>query len=61
MLARDIIRRVREIQVRTGRQVADVLAGQYVSEFKGRGIEFDEVRPYDCIQNDVRVRSELDS
>ena len=46
MLARDIIKRVREIQVRTGRQVADVLAGQYVSVFKGRGIEFDEVRPY---------------
>ena len=46
MLARDIIQRVREIQVRTGRQVADVLAGQYVSVFKGRGIEFDEVRPY---------------
>ena len=46
MLARDIIRRVREIQVRTGRQVADVLAGEYVSVFKGRGMEFDEVRPY---------------
>jgi len=46
MLARDIIQRVREIQVHTGRQVADVLAGQYVSVFKGSGIEFDEVRPY---------------
>ncbi|MFN3189288.1 MAG: DUF58 domain-containing protein [Aureliella sp.] len=46
MLAKDVIRRVREIQVRTGRQVADVLAGQYSSVFKGRGIEFDEVRPY---------------
>ncbi len=46
MLAREVIQRVREIQVRTGRQVADVLAGQYVSVFKGRGIEFDEVRPY---------------
>ncbi|WP_182868377.1 DUF58 domain-containing protein [Stieleria mannarensis] len=46
MLPREVIRRVREIQVRTGRQVADVLAGQYVSVFKGRGIEFDEVRPY---------------
>lgn len=46
MLARDIIRRVREIQIRTGRQVADVLAGEYTSVFKGRGIEFDEVRPY---------------
>ena len=46
MLAREILQRVREIQVRTGRQVADVLAGEYVSVFKGRGIEFDEVRPY---------------
>jgi uncharacterized protein (DUF58 family) len=46
MLAREILKRVREIQVRTGRQVADVLAGEYGSVFKGRGIEFDEVRPY---------------
>jgi uncharacterized protein (DUF58 family) len=46
LLAREILQRVREIQVRTGRHVADVLAGEYVSVFKGRGIEFDEVRPY---------------
>jgi uncharacterized protein (DUF58 family) len=46
MLAREILKRVREIQVKTGRQVADVLAGEYGSVFKGRGIEFDEVRPY---------------
>ena len=46
MIAREILQRVREIQVRTGRQVADVLAGEYVSVFKGHGVEFDEVRPY---------------
>ena len=46
MLTSEIIRRVKEIQVRTGRQVADVLAGEYISVFKGGGIEFDEVRPY---------------
>ena len=46
MLASEIIRRVKEIQIRTGRQVADVLAGEYISVFKGGGIEFDEVRPY---------------
>ena len=46
MLPSEILGRVREIQVRTGRQVADVLAGEYVSVFKGRGMEFDEVRPY---------------
>ena len=42
MLAREILQRVREIQVRTGRHVADVLAGEYVSVFKGHGIEFEE-------------------
>ena len=46
MLASEIMKRVREIQVKTGRQVADVLAGQYESVFKGGGIEFEEVRPY---------------
>jgi uncharacterized protein (DUF58 family) len=53
MLATEIIRRVREIQVRTGRSVADVLAGEYVSVFRGAGIEFDEVRPY-IAGDDVR-------
>jgi uncharacterized protein (DUF58 family) len=54
MQAREILQRVREIQVRTGRQVADVLAGEYVSVFKGRGVEFDEVRPY-ISGDDVRT------
>ncbi|MFT5390247.1 MAG: hypothetical protein ACI8PT_000432 [Gammaproteobacteria bacterium] len=53
MLASDIIRRVKEIQIRTGRQVADVLAGEYVSVFKGSGVEFEEVRPY-VVGDDVR-------
>ena len=46
MLPQEIMRRVREIQLRTGKPVADVLAGEYVSAFRGSGIEFDEVRPY---------------
>lgn len=46
MLPSEIVRQVRRIQFHTGRQVADVLAGAYVSVFKGRGVEFDEVRPY---------------
>ena len=54
MLTREILRRVREIQVRTGRQVADVLAGEYVSVFKGRGMEFEEVRPY-VAGDDIRT------
>ena len=46
MLPAEIVRQVRRIQLTTGRQVADVLAGAYLSVFRGRGVEFDEVRPY---------------
>lgn len=46
MLPSELIKQVRQIQMRTGRQVADVLAGAYTSVFKGRGMEFEEVRPY---------------
>jgi len=46
VLPAEIVKQVRRIQIETGRQVADVLAGAYVSVFKGRGMEFDEVRPY---------------
>jgi uncharacterized protein (DUF58 family) len=46
MLTAQIIEQVKRIQFHTGRQVADVLAGAYLSVFKGRGMEFDEVRPY---------------
>jgi uncharacterized protein (DUF58 family) len=46
MLSADLVQQVRRIQLVTGRQVADVMAGHYLSVFKGRGMEFDEVRPY---------------
>ena len=42
----DIFKRVRQIHIRTSHIVSNVLAGQYVSVFKGRGIEFEEVREY---------------
>jgi uncharacterized protein (DUF58 family) len=46
MLTSEIVSQVRRIQLTTGRDVADVLAGAYHSVFKGRGMEFEEVRPY---------------
>jgi len=42
----DIFRRVQRIQINATRAVNDVLAGEYVSVFKGRGMEFEEVREY---------------
>ena len=44
---REILKRVRQIEIRSRRTVNDVLAGEYHSVFKGRGMEFDEVREYE--------------
>lgn len=46
MLPKEIIRKIRRIEITTSKLVTDLLAGQYESVFKGRGIEFDEVREY---------------
>ncbi len=46
MLPSEIVKQVKRIQFQTGRHVADVLAGEYLSVFKGQGMEFEEVRPY---------------
>ncbi len=45
-LTKDILKQVRNIEVRTNRLVNDSLAGSYSSVFKGRGMNFDEVREY---------------
>ncbi len=42
----DLIRRIRRIEITTRRAVQDTLAGGYHSVFKGRGMAFSEVRPY---------------
>ena len=42
----EILRRVRRLEIRARHLVEDVFAGQSESVFKGRGIEFAEVRPY---------------
>jgi uncharacterized protein (DUF58 family) len=46
MLPSELIRKIRKIEIRTRYLVKDNFAGDYHSVFKGRGMEFDEVRPY---------------
>ena len=53
LLPTELMARVRQIQIRTHRQVNTALAGGYRSTFRGSGLEFDEVRPYQ-IGDDVR-------
>jgi uncharacterized protein (DUF58 family) len=42
----EILKKVRRIQIVANRTVNDLFAGQYKSVFRGRGMEFDEVREY---------------
>lgn len=46
MIPHELVKKIRRIQIRTSHRVDDMLAGEYLSAFKGRGIEFKEVRPY---------------
>jgi uncharacterized protein (DUF58 family) len=43
----DILKKVQRIQIVANRTVNDLLAGQYKSVFRGRGMEFDRVRQYE--------------
>jgi uncharacterized protein (DUF58 family) len=45
-LSSDLMARIRRIELRTRHLVSDQFAGDYHSVFKGAGMEFDEVRPY---------------
>ena len=47
MLPKEILSKVRFIEITTSRLVNTLFAGEYHSVFKGRGMEFDEVREYD--------------
>jgi uncharacterized protein (DUF58 family) len=46
MIPADVIARIRKIHIKTSHQVDDLMAGDYVSVFKGRGMEFEQVREY---------------
>jgi len=50
----EVMRRIRRLELYINRFVASVLAGEYLSVFKGRGIEFDQVREYQA-GDDVRT------
>ena len=46
MLPRELIKRIRRLEITTRKVVSSVLSGQYHSVFKGRGMAFSEVRQY---------------
>lgn len=46
MLPRELFSKIKQIEITTSRLVTNVFAGEYHSVFKGKGMEFDEVREY---------------
>ena len=46
MLGPELMEQIRRIEITAKHLVVDVFAGEYQSVFKGRGMEFEEVRPY---------------
>ena len=62
MIPRDILKKIRQIELRTTRLVTETLGGQYHSVFKGQGMNFEEVREYQpgddvrCIDWNVTAR-----
>lgn len=54
MLSREVLQKVRRVEIQTRRMVTDALAGEYHSIFKGRGMEFSEVREYQ-MGDDIRT------
>ena len=53
-LSPELLQRIKNIQVKTNYMVNDIMAGEYVSAFKGRGMEFSEVREYQS-GDDIRL------
>ncbi|MCY4158202.1 MAG: DUF58 domain-containing protein [Bacteroidetes bacterium] len=53
MIPRELFAKIRRIEIRTKGLVNNVFGGEYHSAFKGRGIEFSEVRPYQ-VGDDIR-------
>ncbi|MBF0205358.1 MAG: DUF58 domain-containing protein [Oligoflexia bacterium] len=53
VLDKELINKIKGIQFRARHLVSDSLAGEYQSTFRGRGMEFDEIREY-ILGDDVR-------
>ena len=54
MISEDLFQKIRRIEITTRRLVTDFFAGPYESVFKGKGIEFSEVREYQ-VGDDIRM------
>ena len=54
MIPQEILKKIKRIHITTGRLARDIFAGEYKSVFKGRGLEFHEVREYQ-VGDEIRL------
>ena len=54
MISEELLKKIQRFHFKTGRLASDLFAGQYESAFKGRGVEFAEVREYQ-VGDDIRT------
>ena len=53
MISPEVLKKIKRVHIKTSRMAANIFAGQYKSVFKGRGLEFYEVREY-LVGDDIR-------
>ncbi len=54
MIPKEVLKKIRRIEIRTKKLVNDLFSGEYHSTFKGQGMEFEEVRQYEP-GDDIRL------
>ena len=55
----DLLAKVRRVEIKTKRLVNDMMVGAYHSQFKGRGMDFEELREYIPTFRDVVADEEV--
>jgi len=54
MDSKELLKKVRQVEIKSRRLSDNVFGGEYLSTFKGRGMTFSEVRKYDEFGDDIR-------
>jgi uncharacterized protein (DUF58 family) len=45
-ISKELLSKIKKIQIKTDRMASEILAGEYKSAFKGKGLNFDAIREY---------------
>ncbi|OPZ89741.1 MAG: hypothetical protein BWY74_02598 [Firmicutes bacterium ADurb.Bin419] len=46
MLSKELVRKIRQIEIKSNKLVEEIFSGEYRSGFRGKGVEFEDIRQY---------------